>query len=526
MGILRGQTAILLKEISLAPAQSSRVSCPGAIPPCLPLPEPPRGFMLLSRWHHPLLPLAGLLSLPLVGCTVAVEEDDDDNDSTSASMEVTFHRDVEPILQEHCQDCHNSNGIAPFSLMTYEDAAAHDYTIAQEALSGAMPPWGAIATEEWEPRFPWKDDPTLTHDEIEILQSWSELNAPKGDEADAPPYREPNLPGLEDADITVTPETSYTVTSGPDDFRCFVLDPQLTEDRYLKALDVVPGNNRVVHHVLVFLDTERESESLDDGEGSYDCFGSSGVNAGPLAGWAPGMTSLALPDEAGMPLPAGSLLVMQVHYHPTPEGTAEEDATTLQLRTTTDVPSWQAGVYLLGNFSQQYHGDRDYMADGDGLQPGVNDRTSEAEFRIPAGEAAHVETMRYTFVDLYGLSAIKILGVASHMHYVGTDLFTEVNHKEARNGEPQREGLLQTPAWDFNWQRTYFYDVPIEEAPEVREGDEMWIRCTYDNTLDNDFVAEALEDQGLLEPKDVYLGEETLDEMCLTALVYAYNFTF
>jgi hypothetical protein len=87
--------------------------------------------------------------------------------------------------------------------------------------------------------------------------------------------------------------------------------------------------------------------------------------------------------------------------------------------------------------------------------------------------------------------------------------------RAAPGSEPADECLLQTPNWDFNWQRGYLYDVPIEQAPSARAGDIINLRCTYDNSLNNSFVVEALEHQGLTEPRDVLLGEATLDEMCL-----------
>ena len=74
------------------------------------------------------------------------------------------------------------------------------------------------------------------------------------------------------------------------------------------------------------------------------------------------------------------------------------------------------------------------------------------------------------------------------------------------------------PEWDFAWQRTYTYDAPIEELPVLRPGDTMTIRCTYDNTMDNPAVADALEVLGLPGPVEVQLGESTVDEMCLVGL--------
>ena len=107
------------------------------------------------------------------------------------------------------------------------------------------------------------------------------------------------------------------------------------------------------------------------------------------------------------------------------------------------------------------------------------------------------------------------------MHYVGRDMAIHLRRTSPREGEPEQECLIQTPAWDFNWQRGYRYDAELEELPVARQGDTYLMRCRYDNSLDNPFVREALREQGLSDPRDVHLGEGTLDEMCLGAFGYA-----
>jgi hypothetical protein len=106
------------------------------------------------------------------------------------------------------------------------------------------------------------------------------------------------------------------------------------------------------------------------------------------------------------------------------------------------------------------------------------------------------------------------------MHYVGTDMRIGVT-RAAAGAEPAEECLLDTPKWDFDWQRGYRYDVPIEQAPSVATGDVLNLRCTYDNSMQNPHVQNALVEQGLTAPRDVLLGEETLDEMCLGIFGFA-----
>lgn len=102
------------------------------------------------------------------------------------------------------------------------------------------------------------------------------------------------------------------------------------------------------------------------------------------------------------------------------------------------------------------------------------------------------------------------------MHYVGTDMKISVE-----NAEGNDQCLIQTPEWDFNWQRAYFFEGAVEDMPKIYLGDSLTMRCTYDNSLNNPFVRQALDAQGLEEPVDVVLGEETLDEMCLGVFALA-----
>jgi len=155
----------------------------------------------------------------------------------------------------------------------------------------------------------------------------------------------------------------------------------------------------------------------------------------------------------------------------------------------------------VGNNNRQH-------ADGTGLQPGPNDTGGIAEFRIPANASGHTETMIYRQSIPIPL---PIFAVGTHMHYVGTDM--QIDHKIA--SEESTECLVETPKWNFNWQRLYDFDTPIEQYPVMKIGDELTMRCTYDNSLANKFVGQALEEQGLKQPMDVHLGEQTLNEMCL-----------
>lgn len=172
---------------------------------------------------------------------------------------------------------------------------------------------------------------------------------------------------------------------------------------------------------------------------------------------------------------------------------------------------------LIGNF------DRYDAATHTGLLPDSNDLADPSpKFRIPANVANHSEKQIFELKpDNSEAGEFLIWGVGSHMHYIGTDLKMELERKAPLAGEPARECLLHTPYWDFNWQRTYYYKAKLNEVPRLRFGDRLSIDCQYNNTLTNPKAAQLLQEQGLDAPVDVFLGEGSLDEMCLGVFAIA-----
>ncbi len=499
---------------------------------------------------------------------------------------VTFHKDVEPILQAKCQGCHSGTGIAPFALVSYDDAKTRVESLIASIESQKMPPWGARETDECKPRFGWQHDLRVTPTEKATLDAWLANGTPEGNAADAPKTNAAPTLALANVDLTVKPAKAH-VTSGKDDqLRCFIIDPKLTEAKWLNGIQIIPGNPLVVHHALVFMDPTNESAKLGDADGEYDCFGGPGISGKLIEAWAPGAVPLEFPSNVGTPIPAGTKFVMQIHYHPAGK-TADPDTTQIQVRFNKSAPEWTGASVLIGNFGSANE-------NGGTLLPGDDDGPNGVEFVIPPNKAAHNETMRFAFPgQLNGkpLPELHVYGVGTHMHYVGRDMKVwvdrafaapactsaqldpllactqkncpgatggdlvtcatkscateaaalqgacgdcikagviggaavadlkasceKVQEKPATITDPASECFVQTPAWDFDWQRIYNYDAPIEQLPILRAGDSLGMRCTYDNTLNNPAVKLALELKGLTEPVAVKLGETTLDEMCL-----------
>ena len=444
------------------------------------------------------------------GCTGGVDANDGDAGETGDALAPTWHQDVAPLVTERCAGCHRSGGIAPFSMEAYETAMPWATLMAGAVEVGIMPPWGAAVTEECAPPHDLKNDPTLDDEEKAMLRAWADAGAPEGDPETAAELPEPPSLELADADRTLTIPTEVSVSGNDDAFYCFVVDAGLDSLTFLEATQINPGNSGIVHHVLVYATTSDEADTKAGADGYYECFGGVGIDDSDLiAAWAPGAQPNRTPANAPMALQPGTKLVINVHYHPTGAGVESDASTSVDLKFFDQgLPEYVSVLALIGNFS-------DAVSGGQGLLDGENDLGGTPQFRIPAGETAHVENMMWTVTpDLP--DELRIWQVGTHMHYVGQDMMMRVERGETSTAAGDEDFcLLQTPRWDFNWQRGYVYDADLESVPRLRHGDEVHFRCTYDNSLGNGAVADALESQGLSEPTDVYLGEETLDEMCL-----------
>ncbi|MES2644395.1 MAG: hypothetical protein V4850_33220 [Myxococcota bacterium] len=430
-------------------------------------------------------PLA-VLSLLLVGCG-----------TEAASTTPTWHADVAPIVVGKCGGCHSAGSIAPFALDDYGAAGPMADAALAAVEAGTMPPFDAYETDDCQPPQPWKNDPRLTEEEKATLRAWAEAGAPEGDPATAAPLPEPAGYALEGNVQTIEPGAAHTTSGDTDEFLCVSMDPELLTDGWLTGLDVLPGNSEVVHHAVVFSDPEGTSASWGDDYTS--CFDVSGGQV--LGVWVPGSPPLEYPEGSAITVAAGSRIVMQLHYHAGGR-VADPDLTQVVLRWTDTAPEWTALVTAIGNASDETAG----------LLPGVNDRMAGAEFRIPANKADHVETMAIPIPE--GTQEFSFFSIATHMHMVGTDMQIRWRRGVPEADEAPEDCLVRT-GWDFDWQRTYAYDAPIEELPKGRGGDTLWMQCHYDNTLANPGVQRALADAGLDEPIDVTLGEGSLDEMCI-----------
>lgn len=421
----------------------------------------------------------------------------------AASAEsVSFHRDVEPLLEAHCLKCHQPGGIAPFSLTTYDDARRMAAAIVSETGARRMPPWGARETSDCRPRLAWKGDERLTDPEIATIAAWNAAGAPEGDAPAMPPHP-PRRLALEHVTLTLAPRAPFVASGSTDQYRCFVLDaPELAGGAWVTGIDVVPGERSVVHHAVVLSDTKGTFAAKAGDDGSFECAGMSDDGSGTdhtlLEVWVPGAYPIDLPADMAMRIEPGAKVVMRVHYSPGGR-TAAPDTTKVQLRLAKAKPAYVLSTMEIGNAASA----------ADGLLPGPDDEHG-VEFRIPANVHDHVETMRLPFKRARGTGAsgpVHVYGVMGHEHLAGIEVKVDLEHQGDRQ-------CLLDEAWDFHWQRLYTYAASPESLPTIAPGDTITLRCTYDNSMANRRLGPEYEARGLV-PLDIHLGEQTLDEMCL-----------
>ena len=388
--------------------------------------------------------------------------------ASAATTAPTYNRDIAPILYRNCATCHRPGEVAPFSLVTYRDAAKRAALIAAVTQKRVMPPWKA------EPGYgDFKDSRRLTGDQIALLQQWAKNGAPEGDPADKPtPPAFPDGWQLGQPDKVFTMPATFSVAAdGPDQYRCFVIPLNLERDAYVGSIEFRPGNRSVVHHALVFADPNHIGSKLAAGSpgGSYSCFGSPGFPAPLAGGWAPGAVPAKLDPGTAIPLRKGSDLVLQIHYHPS--GRVEEDRSSLGL-TFTGPPTKGRTLLLLGS--------RDID-----IPPGDTNYVVKASVKIPMD--------------------VELAAIAPHAHYLCKDMKVK-----AYLPDGSVTPLIWIKDWDFNWQGSYHFAKPVK----LPKGTHVDLVYTYDNSENNPRNPSH-------PPVRVTWGEQTTNEMALAFMSVA-----
>lgn len=415
----------------------------------------------------------------------------------------SWHQDVAPILAQHCMSCHREGGIAPFSLTDVDSARRQALRMIEQIELGTMPPFNAQAAPDCAPRFGWVGDPRLSPSEKATLQAWIDDGYLLGDPAPPPAIVSQDLA---DVGATLTPTEGWTASGDRDQFICYLLDVGNQDTAWLSGLQVRPGDTTTVHHALIYAFAPDEAQALVTAHDFGRPFECGGGLPGQLQihAWFPGNQPLQLPAGMAMPMVPGTVIGVQIHYHPH-SGVYGEDRTALDLQFAPGPPEH---LYVTASFGNE--------SMGPNLLPGPDDtQDGVPEFIVPRNVADHLEHMRI------GLGAVtsgaRLVSVLPHMHLLGTRLAMTIERPEARDGEPQSE-CLANGAWNFDWQRTYAFDAPFDRLPSIAGGDTIDLQCRWNNTLDNPFARRLLADTSRVLPFDVSLGEQTTNEMCLAVV--------
>lgn len=453
----------------------------------------------------------------------------------------TWYGHIQPILHEKCSACHRPDAIAPFSMLDYESAKPFAKVIVQAVEQGRMPPFFARETPECTPKHPFADDPRLSPAQLAQLKAWADADAPMGDKLTAAPFKEPPPVAIGRADVVMgLPEPIVVKDDGKGDLHtCLIVDPKIAKDGYVVSRQVTSGNPKVLHHVTTYvvapaladgtpITRDQMNEAFKKAKGAivgerYDCFGGptldgTGLDYDLLGSWAPGGGPVTSPPDSGQPVKAGSVVVLDMHYHPIPSGPETDSKTTYALQFADAVPKLIAAPIFMGyaDPASPVHADTPFGVADLVQQPGE----AQPEFLIPPGAKNHVE--QWTFKWKLPQSPLKIYFAASHMHYAGVDLMVQLLNGTPQPGEDPVECLERTPTWDFNWQLGYTWNVPYDGLPTLHDGDTIKVTCVYNNSRDNRAIAKALDQQGKTEPIAIRVGEDTLDEMCLSLMGISY----
>lgn len=389
----------------------------------------------------------------------------------------TFNGQVDAILRRRCDSCHHAGDVGPIDFTDYAAARDAAEKIVDEIEAGRMPPWRATRGVG---RF--LDERRITAKELDTLRRWRDAGAPEGPaRLKRKPVVYPDGWTLGTPDAVLDYGEAYTVTAGGDDvYRCFPVKNPFGRDVWLSAIDVRPGDRRVVHHVVLYLDSAGESAAKDDADPGpgYTCFGGPATSQPMvLGGWAPGNRARPFPRGTAMRLGKDDTVVVQCHYHNADSEDDAPDRTTIGLYESEETDP--NPIYLL---------------------PVLNDT-----FTIPAGDAAHQVEAVFDPADLSGgLLQVQghVLAVLPHMHLLGRTIAVDLLLPD---GTEQR--LVEILDWDFNWQGTY----TLRRAAAAPPGSKFRLRCVYDNSSANVRNPNV-------PPIPVSWGERTVDEMALAFL--------
>jgi hypothetical protein len=377
---------------------------------------------------------------------------------------VTFAEHIAPMVYQNCTSCHRPGEAGPFPLTNYAETKKRARLIAEVTGEKSMPPWhpdpgcGEFAGER-----------RLTTEQVALFKSWADNGAPEGDASKTPAL--PDFPkGWRGGtpDLVLSMDAPYTIAAdGPDVYRQFVIQPNLTEDAWVQGVEIRSAGTGALHHVLVWLDSTGDARRLDADDAGPGFRKMGFKRTGALGGWAVGGGPRILPEGLAYPLPKNSDVILACHFHPTGKEAPEKVTVGLYLA---KKPPTRHIVSL---------GLPPLFARGVGLN-------------IPPGEPNYVVKDSMTLpVDT------ELIAVGAHAHYLGKKM-----EATATLPDGTQKTVFRISDWDFNWQDQYVYKEPVR----LPAGTRIDATIVWDNSATNPNNPSS-------PPVRITWGEETLDEM-------------
>jgi len=399
--------------------------------------------------------------------------------AAAPSTAVTFHKDVEPIMQKNCQSCHRPGEVAPMSFLTYNDVRPWAKHIKEAISIKKMPPWPA------DPHFgKWENDRSLSPKDIATLTAWVDAGAPEGKASDAPKpvaFTQGWVIGKPDVVIEM-PMDIAVPAEGVIEYTYIIVPTGFTEDKWVQAAEARPGTREVVHHIIAMV-REPGSKFLADakpgvafipkredrgrggrgGDGAQQQQQDQGAPPELLQGYAPGLPPAVLRPGQAKLIKAGSDIIFQMHY--TANGKAAVDRSKVGIIFAKEPPKERV----------------------------ITTNATNNKFKIPAGDGNYKVDADFTFGE-----DVKLVDLMPHMHLRGKDFEYRLVYPDGRV-----ETLLSVPRYDFNWQLFYY----LADQKLIPKGAKLECTAHFDNSTANKANPDAT--------KEVKWGDQSWDEMMI-----------
>jgi tetratricopeptide (TPR) repeat protein len=386
---------------------------------------------------------------------------------TTAESSVTFNRDIAPIIFQSCSTCHHPGEAGPFPLLTYSDAKKHARQIADVTQARTMPPW----LPDPQP-LKFADELRLTNVQIDLIQRWVAQGAVEGDPSDLPP--QPKFTEgwrLGTPDLILTAQKPLILPpEGTDTYWNFIFRLPIEQTRWMKAIEIHPGDKRYVHHANILVDRGASSRQRETEPGAG--FGGMEIRIesqvfdpdSHLLFWKPGTVPYLEPDGMALRLDKGTDLILNTHMQPSGKP---------------EVIQPMIGLYFTPQPATKF--------------PMLLQLEDDAKLDIPPGQKDFLVTDQFILpVD------VDLLAIYPHAHYLGKDI-----QAFATLPDGAKKTLIHIPNWNLSWQAVYRYADPVF----LPKGTKVALRYVYDNSADNPLNPNH-------PPVRVKAGNRSSDEMC------------